>query len=118
MANTDSAEKRNRQALKRRDRNRQHRSSFRTAVKKLRAAVDAVKCVDAFVPSTAPSGIGWNSYYKTEEEFFYAVGEAMRSEYQAILDAAGLRTRGIAQEVVHCGGNLGDRDEGAFRHRF
>lgn len=41
MANTDSAEKRNRQALKRRDRNRQHRSSFRTAVKKLRAAVDA-----------------------------------------------------------------------------
>jgi 5-methyltetrahydropteroyltriglutamate--homocysteine methyltransferase len=53
----------------------------------LRAAVDAVKCVDAFMPSTAPSGIGWNSYYKTEEEFFFAVGEAMRTEYKAIIDA-------------------------------
>lgn len=39
MANTKSAEKRNRQALARNERNRQQKSTLRTAVKKLRAAV-------------------------------------------------------------------------------
>ena len=28
-----------------------------------------------------------NAYYKTDEEFIYAVGEAMRDEYKAIVDA-------------------------------
>ena len=41
MANTKSAQKRMRQALKRRARNRVHRSTMRTAVKKLRTAVDS-----------------------------------------------------------------------------
>lgn len=40
MANTKSAEKRNKQALARRDRNRQMKSRLRTAVKKLRQAVE------------------------------------------------------------------------------
>lgn len=39
MANTRSAKKRVRQSLKRRDRNRSHRSSMRTAIKELRTAV-------------------------------------------------------------------------------
>jgi small subunit ribosomal protein S20 len=39
MANTKSAEKRMKQALVRRDRNRAYRSKMRTAIKKLRAAV-------------------------------------------------------------------------------
>lgn len=39
MANTKSAEKRNRQNVKARERNRAHRSKLRTAVKKLRTAV-------------------------------------------------------------------------------
>jgi small subunit ribosomal protein S20 len=39
MANTKSAEKRNRQNVNQRERNRAHRSRMRTAVKKLRAAV-------------------------------------------------------------------------------
>lgn len=40
MANTKSAEKRIRQAEKRRVRNRYHRSRMRTAVRKLRAMID------------------------------------------------------------------------------
>jgi len=40
MANTKSAEKRIRQAEKRRSRNRYHRSRMRTAVKQLRELVD------------------------------------------------------------------------------
>lgn len=53
----------------------------------MKAATEAVDCVDAFLPSTAPSGIGWNEYYKDEEAFFFAIGEAMRTEYQAIIEA-------------------------------
>lgn len=41
MANTKSAEKRNRQNVKQRERNRAHRSKLRTAVKKLRSAVES-----------------------------------------------------------------------------
>ena len=39
MANTKSAEKRNRQNVKARERNRSHRSRLRTAIKRLRAAM-------------------------------------------------------------------------------
>jgi small subunit ribosomal protein S20 len=39
MANTKSAEKRIRQNVQARERNRAHRSTLRTAIKKLRAAV-------------------------------------------------------------------------------
>ncbi len=53
----------------------------------LRQAVDAVDCADAFIPATAPSAVGFNAYYGTEEEFFEAIGEAMRVEYKAIVDA-------------------------------
>lgn len=54
----------------------------------LRAAVDGASCEDAFMPSTAPSGVAKvNEYYKSDEEYFEAVGEALRVEYQAIVDA-------------------------------
>ena len=53
----------------------------------LRKAVDASKCAGAFVPSTAPSGVGFNEFYKSDAEFFNAVGEAMRTEYLAIVEA-------------------------------
>ena len=54
MANTKSAEKKARQALKHRDRNRAHASKMRTAVKQLRAAVasgDKAKA-EKLLPST------------------------------------------------------------------
>ena len=53
----------------------------------LKAAVGAAKAAEAFIPSTAPSGVGYNAYYKTEEEYFHAVGEALRTEYLAIVEA-------------------------------
>jgi 5-methyltetrahydropteroyltriglutamate--homocysteine methyltransferase len=39
------------------------------------------------MPAVAPSGVGRNEYYKTEEEFFHAVGAALATEYKAIVDA-------------------------------
>jgi 5-methyltetrahydropteroyltriglutamate--homocysteine methyltransferase len=48
----------------------------------------AAKGRAAFMPAIAPSGVGNNNeYYKSEEEYFHAVGAAMRTEYKAIVDA-------------------------------
>ena len=53
----------------------------------LKAALDGLAYADAFVPSVAPSGVGHNAYYKDEPEFLYAVAEALRTEYLAIVEA-------------------------------
>ena len=53
----------------------------------LKAAVEKSGAKGAFMPSTAPSGVGWNDYYDSEDDFFEALGEAMRVEYKAIIDA-------------------------------
>ena len=53
----------------------------------LKAAMSAAKAESAFMPAVAPSGVGINEYYKTQEEYFHAVGQAMRTEYKAIVDA-------------------------------
>ena len=53
----------------------------------LKAAAAAAGAVEAFMPATAPQGLGANEYYKTEEEFMFAIAEAMREEYGAIVDA-------------------------------
>jgi len=39
------------------------------------------------MPATAPQGLGRNEYYKTEEEFQFALADAMHEEYKAIVDA-------------------------------
>ena len=56
--------------------------------KVLRAAVG--EGVEAFLTSTAPSSLEpyWNNeVYKTQEEFVFALAEAMRTEYEAIAGA-------------------------------
>jgi 5-methyltetrahydropteroyltriglutamate--homocysteine methyltransferase len=40
-----------------------------------------------FLPATAPSGVGTNEYYKSEEEYFHALAEELRKEYKAIADS-------------------------------
>ena len=45
---------------------------------------------DAFLTSTAPASLEVyrrNEYYKSEEEFAYAIAEAMRVEYETIVDS-------------------------------
>lgn len=53
----------------------------------LKAAVEGVKHEAVFMPAIAPSGVGANDYYRTDEEFFTAVSESLRTEYQAIVAA-------------------------------
>ena len=58
-------------------------------IENVKAAAKAAGVPDhrAFLPATAPSGVGANEYYRTEEEYFHAVAAAMRQEYQEIVNA-------------------------------
>jgi 5-methyltetrahydropteroyltriglutamate--homocysteine methyltransferase len=54
---------------------------------KAAAAAAGVPLHHVFLPATAPSGVGINEYYKSEEEYFHAVAAAMAKEYKTIADA-------------------------------
>ncbi len=61
--------------------------TIRKDIENLKAALAGIKVEEAFMPAVAPSGVGSNEYYSSEEEYLQAVGEALRTEYQAIVDA-------------------------------
>ena len=61
--------------------------ALRRDIDNLKSAMAASGARAAFMPSVAPSGAGTNEYYKSDEEFFFAVAEAMRTEYKAIVEA-------------------------------
>jgi 5-methyltetrahydropteroyltriglutamate--homocysteine methyltransferase len=62
-------------------------AAVETDIANLRAALKEVSAVEAFLPSTSPSGFGRNEYYGTESEFLAAVAEALREEYLAIVES-------------------------------
>ena len=56
----------------------------------LKAALKNVSVTEAFVPAIAPSNIECtspNEYYPSAEKYVFAIAEAMREEYRAIVDA-------------------------------
>jgi 5-methyltetrahydropteroyltriglutamate--homocysteine methyltransferase len=53
----------------------------------LKSALEGVEVEEVFVPATTPVINLRNRHYKTEEEYLYAVADAMREEYQAIVNA-------------------------------
>jgi 5-methyltetrahydropteroyltriglutamate--homocysteine methyltransferase len=54
---------------------------------KAAAAAAGVASDHVFLPATAPSGVGLNEYYKSDEEYFQALAAEMSKEYRAIVDA-------------------------------
>lgn len=63
---------------------------FQKEAATFRAALKGTPIEEAFVPAVSPSNVAsWetNQYYKTDEEFLFAIGEAMREEYKAIIEA-------------------------------
>jgi 5-methyltetrahydropteroyltriglutamate--homocysteine methyltransferase len=54
-----------------------------------KAALQGVAVAEAFVPAIAPAmvGRGQNRYYPTEEAYVFAIAEALRTEYRAIVNA-------------------------------
>jgi 5-methyltetrahydropteroyltriglutamate--homocysteine methyltransferase len=56
----------------------------------LKAALGGRKPEGVFMPAISPTSVeDWqrNRYYRTQEEFLFAIAEAMREEYKAIVDA-------------------------------
>ena len=55
-----------------------------------KAALAGVNPAEAFIPAVAPGTIELqrrNTYYPTDEAYLFAIAEAMREEYRAIVDA-------------------------------
>jgi 5-methyltetrahydropteroyltriglutamate--homocysteine methyltransferase len=54
-----------------------------------KAALRGAAVAEAFVPAIAPGmvGRGQNRYYPTDEAYVFAIAEALRTEYRAIVDA-------------------------------
>jgi 5-methyltetrahydropteroyltriglutamate--homocysteine methyltransferase len=60
--------------------------AVRSDIENLKAALKGLKPEEVFMPAIAP-GFWSNQYYRTDEEFQYALAEALRVEYLAIVDA-------------------------------
>ncbi len=56
-------------------------------IENLKAALRGLEPADVFMPAVAPSGVGKNEYYASDQEYMHAVAEALSSEYRAIVDA-------------------------------
>jgi 5-methyltetrahydropteroyltriglutamate--homocysteine methyltransferase len=65
-------------------------TALKEDVANFKTALQGVKVEEAFLPANTPGTIEhWlrNEHYPSEEAFVYAIAEAMREEYQAIVDA-------------------------------
>ena len=64
--------------------------AYETDIENLKAAMAKVRVEEGFLPSPSPGIIISripNEYYKSEEEYLFAVAEVMKDEYKAITDA-------------------------------
>ena len=59
-------------------------------IENFKAALGSAKVEEAFMPAISPSNVEdrhQNAYYKTEEEFLFAIADALAEEYKAIVAA-------------------------------
>lgn len=59
-------------------------------IENLKAALEHVQVEEAFLPAASPTDIEsqrLNEYYPSQEAYLYAIAEAMREEYRAIVEA-------------------------------
>jgi 5-methyltetrahydropteroyltriglutamate--homocysteine methyltransferase len=66
-------------------------AKVQTDIANVKAAAKAAGVPDhhVFLPATAPSGVGINEYYRSDEEYFHALASELNKEYRAIA-AAGI----------------------------
>ncbi len=73
-------------------------------IENLKGALDDMRPLELFMPAISPaSAADWlhNGYYKSEEEFLFAIADALREEYEAIVDAGLLLQIDDPQLVTH-----------------
>jgi 5-methyltetrahydropteroyltriglutamate--homocysteine methyltransferase len=65
------------------------RTALDRDIANFKAALEGQEVADAFLPVVAPASAYWlqNEYYAGEEEFMFALADALREEYRAIVDA-------------------------------
>ena len=66
------------------------RAQVQADIENLKAALAGAAVEEAFLPAISPTNVeGWqkNAYYRTDEEYVFAIAAAMREEYKAIVDA-------------------------------
>ena len=63
--------------------------ALKADIDNLRAALEGSGAADAFMTAPAPGSFGrdQNRFYRTQEEFLFAIADALRVEYRAITDA-------------------------------
>ncbi len=63
--------------------------SVQTDIRNLKAAMTAAGVDEAFISAASPGTIErWqNNYYRDDTDYLYAIAEAMREEYKAVVDA-------------------------------
>jgi len=81
----------------------------------LKAALKGVAAEEVFMPAISPSNIeDWqrNAYYKSQEEYVFAIAEAMREEYEAIVTAGFLLQiddpRLVTYYIIHPEASIAD----------
>ncbi len=65
-------------------------TAVRTDIANFEAALAPHRFEEAFIPAVAPGTIELqraNHFYRTQEEFLYAIADAMKTEYRMIVDA-------------------------------
>ena len=65
-------------------------AAVQTDIANFQAALAGQRVEEAFLPAVAPGTIELqraNHFYKTEEEYLYAIADAMKTEYRLIVDA-------------------------------
>lgn len=80
------------------------RDAVQTDLDNLAAAMQEVGVKDAFIPAISPSNIEAfheNRYYASDEEYLFAIADAMHEEYRAVVDAGFLLQINDPQLVTH-----------------
>jgi 5-methyltetrahydropteroyltriglutamate--homocysteine methyltransferase len=65
-------------------------AQLKADIDNLRAALSGVRAQEVFMPAISPtSAADWlrNGYYKSEEDYLFAIADALREEYEAIVAA-------------------------------
>lgn len=93
----------------------QGHAHLRRDIDNLKAALNGVKVEEVFMPAISPSNIeDWqkNAYYKTQEEYVFAIADAMREEYKTIVDAGFLLQiddpRLVTYYIIHPEASIAD----------
>jgi 5-methyltetrahydropteroyltriglutamate--homocysteine methyltransferase len=66
------------------------KAALQRDIANLKAALAGAAHVEAFMPAVSPANLAnWNRnrYYNSEEEYLYALADALREEYRSVIDA-------------------------------